>query len=196
MLEAPLSKTSLQKTALRNLTSFIQESFWFMSYWITQSKSLGFQGDLGHLECRTTHPLLQGVKWNANQHNRFKALSSTSRSSSPGSICLLPALVSDLSPFLTPVSGAGKVPAMWSRGSKGSDTTTLLFIECDVGTQQKAASTAKVAHVCSWVVVKSISALEGQDFVTHLVIHTAIPVLQTLKCLWSLNWLKDYWVYF
>lgn len=91
---------------------------------------------------------------------------------------------------------AGEVPAMWSRGSKGSGTTTLLFIECDAGTRQKAASTAKVAHVCSWVGVKSISALEGQDFVTHLVIHTAIPVLQTLKCLRSLNWLKDYWFYF
>lgn len=75
---------------------------------------------------------------------------------------------------------AGKVLECGAGGVKAAGTVRA-FISCDLGTQQKAASTAKVAHVCSWAGVKSISALEGQDFVTYLQIPTASPALQILE---------------
>lgn len=70
---------------------------------------------------------------------------------------------------------------------RGAKAAVHAFISWDVGTQQKAASTAKVAHVCSWDGAKSISALEGQDFVINLMIPTASPVLQTLEYVRLLN---------
>lgn len=114
-----------------------------------------------------------------------------SRYSSPGTICLLPALLSDLNrQILTPndASVGWRGPCNVEQGEPRQPAPcTLSFISWDVGTQQKAASTAKVAHVCSWAGAKSISALEGQDFITNLVILTASPVLQTLKYVRLLN---------
>lgn len=161
----------------------------------------GISGGFGTLWVQKCSPTVTGCETKCKPAKQVQtSLSNTSRYSSPGTICSLPALLSHLNPaFLTPRERQRGLEGSLQCGAGGAKAAGTMHDFVYLTPCWNTTESCFDSQGCTCLQLgrgKKHHSLEGQDLVTYLIIPTASPVLHTLECMKHFNWLKDYWFYF